>query len=46
MKSEEDTRYCLSNSTSAEKAFFLIGGGCNGKSVFAKLLQLLSGEGS
>lgn len=43
---QEMAGYCLSNSTSAEKAFFLIGGGCNGKSVFAKLLQLLSGEGN
>lgn len=43
---QEIAGYCLSNSTSAEKAFFLIGGGCNGKSVFAKILQLLSGEGN
>lgn len=41
---QEFTGYCLCNSTAAEKAFFLIGNGCNGKSVFAKLLQLLVGE--
>lgn len=38
--------YCLCTSTVAEKAFFLVGGGCNGKSVFAKLIQMLVGEGN
>lgn len=38
--------YCLSTSTVAEKAFFLIGSGCNGKSVMAKLIQMLVGEGN
>lgn len=36
--------YCLCNSTAAEKAFFLVGGGCNGKSVFAKIIQMIVGE--
>lgn len=41
---QEMTGYCLCNSTSAEKAFFLVGNGCNGKSVYARLLQSLVGE--
>lgn len=36
----------LCNSTAAEKAFFLVGSGSNGKSVFAGLLQKLVGEGN
>jgi len=43
---QEMAGYCLCNSTSAEKAFFLVGNGCNGKSVFAKILQNLVGEGN
>lgn len=38
--------YCLCNSTAAEKAFFLSGSGCNGKSVFAKLIEMIVGEGN
>ena len=43
---QEVIGYCLSNSTSAEKAFFLTGSGRNGKSVLARLIQLLVGEGN
>lgn len=43
---QEITGYCLCNSTAAEKAFFFVGSGCNGKSVYAKILQLLSGDGN
>lgn len=43
---QEMTGYCLTNKTSAEKAFFLIGNGCNGKSVYAQLLQNLCGKGN
>lgn len=43
---QEITGYCLCNSTSAEKAFYFVGSGCNGKSVYAKILQLLSGDGN
>lgn len=43
---QELAGYCLSNSTKAEKAFFLYGSGCNGKSVFAQVLQMLVGEGN
>lgn len=43
---QEITGYCLCSSTAAEKAFFLVGNGCNGKSVYAKLLQMLVGEGN
>lgn len=43
---QEMAGYCLCNSTKAEKAFFLLGKGCNGKSVFAKLLQALVGNGN
>lgn len=43
---QEIAGYCLCNSTKAEKAFFLLGNGCNGKSVFAKLLQALVGNGN
>ena len=43
---QEMLGYCLSSSTVAEKAFFLVGSGCNGKSVLAKLIQLLVGEGN
>ena len=35
---------CLSNETRAEKAFFFIGNGANGKSVLAKVIQALVGE--
>lgn len=42
---QEMMGYCLTNSVQAEKAFFLIGNGCNGKSVLAKILELLVGEG-
>lgn len=41
---QEIVGYCLCNSTKAEKAFFFIGNGCNGKSVLAKVIQLLVGE--
>ncbi len=41
---QEMMGYCLCTSTSAEKAFYLHGGGCNGKSVFARILQLMVGE--
>lgn len=41
---QEIIGYCLCNSTKAEKAFFFIGDGCNGKSVLAKVIQLLVGE--
>lgn len=43
---QEITGYCLCNSTAAEKAFFFVGSGCNGKSVYAKILQMLSGDGN
>lgn len=43
---QEFSGYCLSNSTAAEKAGVLIGSGCNGKSVYAGLLQLLVGRGN
>lgn len=43
---QEITGYCLCNSTAAEKAFFFVGSGCNGKSVYAKILQKLSGDGN
>lgn len=36
--------YCVSNSTDAEKAFFLYGNGCNGKSVLASVIRHLVGE--
>lgn len=36
--------YCLSSKTSAEKAFFLYGKGCNGKSVLAGVISKLVGE--
>lgn len=36
--------YCLSDSTKAEKAFFLYGNGCNGKSIFAKTVEYLIGK--
>ena len=43
---QEMIGYCLSTSTVAEKAFFLAGSGCNGKSVLAQLIQRLVGEGN
>lgn len=36
--------YCLCHNTKAEKAFFLYGSGKNGKSVLAKLIELLVGS--
>lgn len=36
--------YCLSANTSAEKAFFLYGKGCNGKSVLSGIMTKLVGE--
>lgn len=41
---QELCAYCLCNSTAGEKAFFIFGKGLNGKSCFARLLQLLVGE--
>ncbi len=41
---QELSGYCLSSCTKAEKAFFLVGKGSNGKSVYAKLLQKLIGD--
>lgn len=43
---QEMLGYCLTSSVQAEKAFFFIGNGCNGKSVLAKIIQLLVGEGN
>lgn len=43
---QEMMGYCLTSSVQAEKAFFFIGNGCNGKSVLAKTIQLLVGEGN
>lgn len=36
--------YCLCHNTKAEKAFFLYGSGKNGKSVLAKIIELLVGS--
>ena len=41
---QEIMGYCLCNNTKAEKAFFFIGNGSNGKSVFSKILQKLVGD--
>ena len=43
---QEFSGYCLSNSTAAEKAGVLLGTGCNGKSVYAGILQLILGKGN
>ncbi len=43
---QEIVGYCLTNSTCAEKAFFFVGNGCNGKSVLAKIIQELVGQGN
>lgn len=40
---QEIIGYCLCNETRAEKAFFFIGNGANGKSVLAKVIQALVG---
>jgi hypothetical protein len=36
--------YCLTTSVKAEKVFFLVGEGSNGKSVFCKVLRALAGS--
>ena len=43
---QEIMGYCLCNNTKAEKAFFFIGNGCNGKSVLAKVIQEMVGSGN
>lgn len=41
---QEVSGYILSNDISAEKAIFLIGGGANGKSTYARILEQLAGS--
>lgn len=41
---EEIMGYCLTEDVKAQKAFYLIGSGCNGKSVFIDVISLLVGE--
>lgn len=43
---QEISGYCLCNSTKACKAFYFVGKGANGKSVFANILQNLVGDGN
>lgn len=41
---EEIMGYCLTGDVKAQKAFYLTGTGCNGKSVFIDVISLLVGE--